>query len=765
MPLRSRSLFPLVTAFLLVASVVRGEVDFDTEIHPILQTNCFECHSHAAGLSRGSLVLDSRKGMIVGGDHGSAIIPGDAAGSLLIQAVRHTHRDIRMPKDGDQLPEAQMTLLERWIDEGAVWPQSDDSASSTVLSDEELVASHWAYSPPVRPQIPILQKTAWQDWARNDLDRFVAAKLEAHDLSPGEVAPDLTLRRRLAFDLTGLPPLGDAPQDLESFIDSLYASQEHGRKFGRHWLDVARYADTAGDNADYPVPEMALYRDYVVDAFKDDLPFDEFLTEQIAGDLMDSGDDDALYRRRTIATTFVAASMRFCDDLKRDLPLVIDETVDAVGQAFMGMTMSCAKCHDHKSEPIPTKDYYAMYGIFASTRYPYAGREGRQVPINLVSTSRDKRAAARVEEINRLLYRALKKGGRLKSSSTRGRRMIALAREQAEISELAFAVRDEPKPRDAHVHFKGDWRKKREKVPRGVFSVITPDAKLEIPKSQSGRLQFAKWLTAPGHPLTARVMANRIWSWHFGKGLVATPNNFGISGALPTHPELLDYLAHELIDSGWSVRHISRLITSSATYRQAVRPAPAGFDLNSSNSLYWTASRRRLAAEEIRDSALVAAGLLDFNNPGKHNFPLRGSEHFTQHRPYEADFEHNHRSIYLVSSRIRRQEFSTLFDAADPTSSTGQRRVSTVPLQALYLLNNDRYLEIAEAFGRRLAAANEADEDAMSLATQAVFSRPITEHERSLFSDFLKNADTHERSAWSQLAHALLLSNEAVFLD
>lgn len=738
---------------------------------PILEQNCFECHSHDAGLSRGSLVLDSRKGMLVGGDHGPAIIPSDVSDSLLIKAIRHEHDDIQMPKDAEPLAAEQIAMLERWIDQGAIWPGSD-SLDSRVKTDRELADSHWAYQPISSPTPPTDLPQDWNDWARNDIDRFIASDLAERGLDPTPQAPDTTLRRRLSYDLTGLAPDPSAPHDLDDFIESLYRSDEYGRKFARHWLDVARYADTAGDNADFPIPEMSLYRDYIIDAFNDDLPFDELIKEQIAGDLLDSGTNADLRRRRVIATSFIAGSMRYCDDLKKDLPLVIDDTVDAVGQAFLGMTLSCAKCHDHKSEPIPTTDYYALYGFFSSTRFPYAGREGRQVPVNLVPTGLDREANQRILEINQQVYKDLKTGGRIKLDGERGMKIIALLKEQRRLGELAFGVRDQPDPADAHVHFKGDPKKKRQEVPRGFFSVITPNDAPDIREGESGRRQLAEWIASDDHPLTARVITNRVWSWHFGRGLVATPNNFGISGARPSHPELLDYLTRYFIESDWSIRELSRFITQSATYRQASNRSGGGHsrrlmldDEDHSNVPYLTASRRRLTAEEIRDSSLSVAGLLDPANPGPHPFPTLGEMRFTQHNPYAASYTHNHRSIFLMTSRIRRQEFTSLFDAADPTNSTGQRRNSTVPLQALYLLNNERFNQIVDAFGERLAATDRASGDAIAQAITLCYSRPPRPNELQLLRSFVDTADTSSRSAWSQLAHALLLSNEFIYLD
>ena len=735
---------------------------FANEVHPILKDNCFECHSHAAGQSKGGLVVDSRKGLLVGGDLGSAITVGDSQKSLLIQAVTHTHADLRMPKDGAPLSSGQIATLKKWIEDGAIWPGSE-KGTPEVLTDEERRDGHWAYQPLSNPAVPEIQEAAWKVWVRNPIDHFIADKLEGVDIEPGRPASSDVFLRRLSYGLTGLPPRwGESP---EGAVERLLSSREYGRKWGRHWLDVVRYADTAGDNADYPIPEMSLFRDYVVDAFNEDLPFDEFIKEQIAGDLMDSGENAALRRRRVIATSFVAGSMRFCDDLKKDLPLVIDETVDAVGQAFMGMTLSCAKCHNHKTEPIPMKDYYALYGIFSSTRFPYAGREGRQIPVNFVPTGLDREANERIREINDHIRHDLLTKGRLKIHTERGQALISLLNEQRALSELVFGVRDRREVGDARIHLRGNAKKKGREVKRGFFSVITPDAQARIPSGKSGRLQLAEWIASPNHPLTARVIVNRIWAWHFGKGLVPTTNNFGISGESPTHPDLLDYLARRFIESGWSLKELHRLILNSATYRQEWRSE--AYSLDSSNTLYWRFDRRRLTAEELRDSALMAAGLLDFETPGRHPFPFFGDHHFTQHKPFKANFTHNHRSIYLMTSRIRRQEFASLFDGADPTRSTGMRRTSTIPQQALYLLNSERFDEFSRHFAARLGDEFSTSRERIIAAYRICYFREPRPAEIVRLEKFLlrQPEENAGQSPWEIIAQTMLLSNEFNYLD
>ncbi|MBK1833254.1 PSD1 and planctomycete cytochrome C domain-containing protein [Roseibacillus ishigakijimensis] len=745
---------------------------FVETVLPILQTACYDCHSHVGEEARGGLVVDSRAALLKGGDSGPAIVPGDPAASGLIRAISRQDPDTQMPpKDSAALSPEEIAHLSRWIEEGAPWPESARTAPDP-LSEAEKGAEHWSYQPLAKVAVPRVKSPQWQDWAQNEIDHFIASRLEEETVSPGPPADGRTLARRLSFGLTGLPPQSQEialaeEGKITELVDRYLASPEYGRKWGRHWLDVARYSDTAGDNSDFPIPQMSLYRDYVIRSFNEDLPFDEFIKEQLAGDLMDSQGDEEVYRRRIIATSFVANSVRFCDDLKNDLPLVISDSIDAMGQAFLGMQMSCAKCHNHKFDPIPASDYYGLYGYFSSTRYPYAGREGRQVPFNLVATTPDPAINAKVEEVNRSVKERILESGRIKLTQGVGAEIVADLKAQHALSELAFAVKDSGQGHDAPIHLKGNHKRKGPIVPRGFLSVIAGEEKPEIPEGESGRLQLAEWIASDENPLTARVIVNRVWGWHFGRALAETPNNVGMSGALPTHPELLDYLAGRFIASGWSLKELSRLILSSATYQQAWRPDSQGPVSDTSNKLWWRFDRRRLTAEELRDAALTAAGLLDLANPGPHPFPGLGEANYTQHKPYEGTFQHNFRSVFLMTSRIRQQEFLSLFDGADPTNSTGQRRTSTVPVQALYLLNNPRMHEFADAFAERLLSSAREAEDRLAAAFAIAYQRPPAKEERELiFQHFPEHADTsNEAVAWQTLAQALLLSNEFAYLE
>ncbi|WP_411846467.1 PSD1 and planctomycete cytochrome C domain-containing protein [Roseibacillus persicicus] len=765
-----------IALFLGSASFVLGEASdrdqfFIETIAPILQTACYDCHSHVGEEAKGGLVVDSLAGLLKGGDSGAAIVPGDPKASGLIKAVSRKDKETQMPpKDSSALSKEEVAHLTKWVADGAHWPESARTAPEP-LSEAEKGASHWAYQPLAKVEVPKLKSPVWEQWARTDIDRFIASKLEEYSVNPGQKAKPHELVRRLSYGLTGLPPteaemeLGQQNQEA-ALIEQYLASPEYGRKWGRHWLDVARYSDTAGDNADFPIPQMSLYRDYVIRAFNEDLPFDEFIKEQLAGDLMDSGEDEDLYRRRVIATSFIANSVRFCDDLKNDIPLVIGDTIDAMGQAFLGMQMSCAKCHNHKFDPIPASDYYGFYGYFDSIRYPYAGREGRQVPFNLVPTTSDPAINERVDEINKSVYERILEAGRISLTKGVGKEIVEDLKEQESLAELAFGVRETGKGHDVPIHLKGNPKRRGPVVPRGFLTVISGGETPEIPEGESGRLQLAEWIASDENPLTARVIVNRVWGWHFGSALAATPNNVGMSGALPTHPELLDYLTGVFIESGWSIKALNRMILQSATYQQAWRPDEEGPVTDTANTLWWRFDRRRLTAEELRDSALTVAGQLDLKNPGRHPFPKLGEANFTQHKPFEDSFEHNFRSIFLMTSRIRQQEFLSLFDAADPTQSTGMRRTSTVPVQALYLLNNPRMHSFADDFAKRIMAAGGKDSERVAAAYRLAYLRDPNEDERNFLTKSLQELEGESEAAkWQTVAQALLLSNEFAYLE
>jgi hypothetical protein len=429
--------------------------------------------------------------------------------------------------------------------------------------------SHWAFQP--------LQKVAVppdpSGWSNNPVDRFIIAQWRKQQLAPVAAADKHTLLRRVTFDLIGLPP---TPEEMSAFladqspdafarvVDRLLASPHYGERWGRHWMDVARYADTAGDNADYPIPEIYLYRDYIIDSFNRDKPYDQFVREQLAGDILAQKGPEERHTEQVIATGFLALSRRYATAPYELWPLTLEDTIDTTGQAFLGLTLRCARCHDHKFDPVTREDYYALYGIFASTQFPWAGAEElvsmgrpREHFVPLIPQGQVTQYLAVHQRKIALLQERLKHVGDDKLQDVRAEMTLLQRSGLPSGVPGAYAVQ-EGKPVDQYVHIRGDVNHHGPVVPRGVPKFLSAHKPLHIPPGSSGRLQLGEWITRADNPLTPRVMVNRIWQHHFGKGIVGTPSNFGIRGEPPTHPELLDWLAGRFIDSGWSIKSLHR---------------------------------------------------------------------------------------------------------------------------------------------------------------------------------------------------------------
>ncbi len=528
--------------------------------------------------------------------------------------------------------------------------------------------------------------------------------------------------------MTGLPPTpeeidafaaDESPGAFEKVVDRLLASPAYGERWGRFWLDVAHYADTAGETADFPVPEAYRYRNYVIDAFNADKPYDQFVREQIAGDLLPPGADapgSPKAGERLIATGFLAGARRFGFDPQNYHHLTIEDTIDTTGKAVLGLTVACGRCHDHKFDPISQGDYYALYGIFDSTKYPFPGSEEHKAPSD---------------------FPKLPTG------------------------EPVYAVA-EGTPHNVHIHKRGDPKNPGPEAPRRFLQILGGQ---EVPADGkgSGRLQLAEWLSSPKNPLTARVMVNRIWQHHFGEGLVRTPNNFGKQGRPPTHPELLDYLADRFIAGGWSVKAMHKMILLTRSYRLSSADDEHDRALDPNDESLWRFDRRRLDAEAIRESLLAVSGALDRSVPGPHPFPPASAWNFTQHSPFQAVYETNHRTVYLMAQRTRRHPFLALFDGADPNASTAQRSTTTVPTQALFFLNDPFVHEQADRFAARLLQAAPDDGQRIDLAHRILYGRPATLEETRTAETYLRKytqglkdagvpPDKQNTAAWASYA-------------
>ncbi|MGI8964573.1 MAG: PSD1 and planctomycete cytochrome C domain-containing protein, partial [Limisphaerales bacterium] len=582
-------------------SIPREGVDFfEKNIRPVLNDRCYKCHSLQSKKVKGGLLLDSHKTMLQGGETGPAIVPFQPEKSLLIKAIHWSDPDLQMPPK-EKLPPEQIKNFEIWINMGAPDPRTEVVQSpkskiqdSSAPYDYAVARTNWAFQNPKNPAIP---KVKNKTWPASPIDNFILAKLEEKGLRPTGLANKRTLLRRATFDLTGLPP---RPEEIQSFLDDksanafekvvdrLLASPGYGEQWGRHWLDVVRYADTSGCNSDYPIPQAYKYRNYVIKSFNQDKPFHEFIREQIAGDLLPSETDEEKFEK-IIATGYLAISRRF-GSRNNEFHLTIEDTIDSVGKGILGLSVSCARCHDHKFDPIPTKDYYALYGIFESTKYAFPGTEIYKHPKDFVPLATGTNIAAVFkyqtdlalldDEIDKLgekkrelLGKLMKDEEEKKSASEEKTKFdddekelrVKIREVKADLEdarykqkkleadpppvEKAYAV-SEGKPVNAKIQKKGSPENLGDETPRGFLKILGGQT-LPPEEKGSGRLELAQWLTE--NPLTARVMVNRIWQHHFGKGIVATPNDFGVRGKAPSHPELLDFLATQFVQNGWSI--------------------------------------------------------------------------------------------------------------------------------------------------------------------------------------------------------------------
>ena len=771
---------------------------FETHVRPLLTKRCYECHRRKA---EAGLRLDSLDGMLKGGDSGPAIHVGDSTNSLLWRVVSGAHSKISMPPD-DPLDVEEIRILERWIDGGAHWPkiavQLRNNPDAHGISDEE--REFWSFQSIVSPEVPKIDG----DWGKHPIDAFVASHHGQVGLTPTSEASPHTLVRRLFYDLIGLPP---SPRDVADFeraskldseaartelVERLLASDEYGQRWAQHWLDLVRYADTAGDAADFPIPEAYKYRNYVIDAFKKDKPYNQFVQEQIAGDLMPCSDEEESWQRR-IATGYIAIARRVGVSPQDTPHITIEDTLDNLGKTFLGLTIGCARCHDHKFDPIPTADYYALYGIFQSTVYPHVGAEhrpyrndfvfrlGMKDADQLLKPYRDelqpllKEERAAFERYREFQFKPVDKPGY--NRDVAWQIVLGLRDEIRKIAEntpdleTAFAV-SEGKSGDAVIQKQGDPKNPGPKVPRG-FPHVLGGQTAPTDGQQSGRLQLARWIADENNPLTARVIVNRVWHHHFGRGIVATTSDFGIRGSRPSHPELLDYLAQYLINHGWSIKQLHRFIVSSKTYRLRSDDIAASAALDPENIELWRGNRRRLDAEQIRDSVLEFSGRLD-RTPGKrHPFPHHLTYYFRQHEPFIGNYQSNQRTIFQFRQRIRKNDFLDVFDAPDGNLHVGTRYPTTTSLQSLYFMNSQFVEEQSKAIADRVIEVSQSTDHRIQWIYEQLYGRGPTLHEKQVINDQLarmkKQANVElqneDSMAWTSMVRVMLCSNEFLFVD
>ena len=645
------------------------------------------------------------------------------------------------------------------------------------------VTDLWSFQA-VKPITPPPAPASLAKRVKSPIDQFVFARLTEEHLTPNPQADKRTLLRRACFDLTGLPPTQEqvqifmADESAEAFsklIDRLLASTAYGERWGRYWLDQARYADTTGDATDMPIPEARHYRDYVIDAFNNDLPYDEFIREQLAGDLTANDNDGARWEERTIATGFIALSRRYGNGKFADKHLIVENSIETLGRAMLGMTFACARCHDHKFDPVSMKDYYGLYGYFNGIKYPHAGTEHARYQENMVVLEKDPKVRQQYTDWQEKLSKAkdeLKrvdkkrrsdKSQELTDQSTALKDEIKSLTKNRPKVRLAWAVSEDPEhAKDQRIHLSGDPGKQGETAPRGFIQVVAKK-KADIPPENSGRLVLANWIASAENPLTSRVMANRIWQYHFGKGIVASSSTFGSQGDTPTHPELLDWLAHTFVKENWSIKAMHRKIMNSATYQLSSIAQEKHVAQDGDNRLLWRFDRQRLDGEAIRDAILATSGKLIDGPPPPHPFPDRSYEKFSQGSPFATDYDTTHRSVYMMTRRNGKHPYWELFDAPNRGQSTAYRHASTVPMQALFMMNSTFIKDNARAFADRINKNAQEPADRIRLAYATALGREATDDETADALAYIQSVG--EEHGWNSFCRTLFASNEFIFID
>jgi cytochrome c553 len=758
-----------------------GVAFFESKIRPVLVQSCYSCHGPEK--SEGELRVDTRQAIRKGGDRGPAVVPGDPGSSWLLIAASHTDDDLKMPPKAEKLSDSVLADMKKWIEMGA--PDPRDAAAVKTYRKKEF----WASRPIVDSPPPAVKQA---DWPRGPIDHYILARLEAEGVDPSPDASRPALLRRLYFDLIGLPP---GPTELARFtqrcekdgedvalaaeVDQLLTTAQYGEHWGRHWLDVARFAESSGKEANITFPYAWRYRDYVIDSVTADVPYDRFIQEQVAGDLLQAA-NDAERARLLIATGFLAVGPKNLDEgnepqFNADL---VDEQIDTLTRSVLSNSVACARCHDHKFDPFSMEDYYGLAGVFRSTK-TYFGTavspsnrvggdplvlpkvEGQKVLHASVPAKKIEELKAKLDALNKeekekreaswkaILEKRDASGiftlqDALRIFWQRGGTEGELEKysDTGEALPLTMGALDKKEIKDSPLYERGDVAKPKGPIPRAIPAALRFEGCEPIPPDQSGRLQIAHWLTSPQNPITPRVFVNRVWSHLIGAGLVKTVDNFGSTGDLPSHPELLDHLATRFVNEGWSLKRLVRQIVLSRTYRQSSKFRPDAFEKDPDNRLVWRAAKRRLPAEAIRDAMLATSGEIDLSRPegslvgriiGDRPVSLIGLD---TRLPKDLDGS-KQRSVYLPIIRDRLPDVLELFDFAEPSLVTGEREITNVPTQALYLMNSTFVTERATAFAKRLHKQTSLPDEQVNLAFRLCFARDPLPEEAARSVEFL----------------------------
>lgn len=866
---------------------------FEKNIRPLLISKCYSCHSAKDQKIEGGLTLDTKRGWQTGGDQGPAIVPGDPDASLLIRAIRYGDTNLEMPPDR-KLTARQIKLLEDWVKLGAPDPRTKPLQQPVTNNPADPIKgrSHWSFQPlkVTQPDIELDEKE--QEWIQSPIDAYVSQKLKAKNLSPNKIAERRSLAKRAYVALIGILPTPDQldqfisdsrSEAYERLVDRLLASPQFGERWGRHWLDLARYADSNGLDENFLFREAWRYRNWVIQSLNEDLPFDRFSLEQIAGDLLPFDSIEQRDRQR-IASGFLVIGPKVLLGVNGELQKmdVADELIDTVGRTFLGQTLGCARCHDHKFDPIPTKDYYALAGIFTSTevmqtRY-MLGQQRKMERLLGIGSEEDKlnqayekywrergklkqqldqsrkalellkknetKLADVIKKFPRGVAEILKTGkkspqkkslqketnrtkpvpkttspvvadrsNRVPQSKTKTpqvspdpefTRAEMVSLQQAFVQSLAkrystppaiparaMVATDKSSPQNEFIRIAGQFNRKGAQVSRGFLSVLTSGS-TNIPQNQSGRVELAKWLfdleQGAGH-LTARVLANRVWHHMIGQGLVKQTDLFGRTGKPPSHPELLDYLAQQIVESDWSVKKLIREIALSSTFQQSSQHSALGNDIDPDNRLLWRANRRRLSPEAFRDSILSAASELDSRSLDSSVNYLGDQATAVGANKNRRRTDFKNRSIYLPIIRNDLPELFEAFDFADPHRTTGSRPQTTAAKTGLYILNDPQMMNASKQLAERaLSRSGISDRDRIHWLYERILHQSPTPAEVKQvieFVDTLRNIERRKLSsrselppqksrptereiqlkAWSAVCHALFASSRFQLLE
>ena len=796
---------------------------FETKIRPVLVKHCYKCHSAKSKEPKGGLLLDTRQGIRRGGDSGHGVVPGELAESQVISAMRFESAE--MPPDG-QLSASIIADFEKWVKMGAPDPRKGASLVQKKI-DFEKAKDYWAYRPIKKPAVP---RTKDATWARSEIDRFILARLEEKGLRPTSDANRSALVRRLYLDLIGLPPTPEQVDEfekdcssslksdsktpisaIERLVDKLLESPHFGERWGRHWLDVARYGESTGMERNYTFPQAWRYRDYVIASFNADKPYDQFIREQLAGDLLPA-DNVEQRREQLIATGFLAIGPKSLNERNREQFVmdIVDDQIDVTSRAFLGLTVACARCHDHKFDAIPQAEYYALAGIFRSTNtfYGTGGGNGNRQSGQLLQLDEMKVSAVRVgggnpkgakakgranlKQLKAQLTKLETQLSRVKKQSANAKakkrvpklekqiklvnKRLADARKGAATETppappkpnalIVMGVQDTPNPSDTELRVRGEPGDRGATIPRSFLTVAKKECGEEIPAQKSGRRQLADWIVNSGNPLTARVAVNRVWQKLFGRGIVTSLNNFGNNGESPSHPRLLDFLAADFRDEGWSIKRMIKQITMSRVYQLSCASSADLSSVDPENRLLSRQNHRRMDAESIRDAMLVASGQVDLKPPVGSVVQKVGNGNIGRGiSANRFDQVNLKRSVYLPIVRSAVPESLRVFDFPEPSIIAEGRDVTTVPTQALYMLNSPFVLGQAKALAERvLADENTAMQQRIELAFRLALSRRPSQAELKSSENYLSESEAN-RQTWTEFCHVLIASAEFRYIQ